>query len=104
VPDPRPAESPRARFEAVDGLRLCILDDDVVVFDPLSWDAHLLNPAARAVLELLLEAPQSESEVEAFLRDVLQPGEQSQAATHARKLIGELQSLGVVRVVSERAC
>jgi PqqD family protein of HPr-rel-A system len=101
VPDPRFAESPRERFAAVDGLRLCVLDDDVVVFDPLSWDAHLLNPAARAVLDLLLEAPQSEAEVEAFLLEALQPGEQTKAMTHARKLVGELQALGLVRVVRD---
>jgi hypothetical protein len=54
------------------------------------------------VLELLLEAPQSEAEVEAFLLEVLEPGEQAEATIHARKLICELQALGLVRVVTGR--
>ena len=92
-------EPPNARFVAVDSLRVRSFDDEAVVFDPLSWDAHLLNPAAIAVLELLLEAPRSEDDVVAFLADALKSEEQPQAAAHARRLIGELQSLGLVRRV-----
>jgi len=87
------------RFVAVEGLRLRNFDDEAVVFDPLSWDAHLLNPAAIAVLELLLEAPESEDAVVAFLTDVLQPEDQPQAPAHAQRLIDELQSLGLVHIV-----
>ena len=89
-------EPPSARFAAVTDLRVRLFDDEAVVFDPLSWDAHLLNPAAFAVLELLLEAPRSEDEVTAFLAKALQAEEHSQVPAHARRLIGELQSLGLV--------
>jgi PqqD family protein of HPr-rel-A system len=92
-------EPPSARFAAVTDLRLRLFDDEAVVFDPLSWDAHLLNPAAFAVLELLLEVPRSEAEVTAFLTEALQAEEHSQVPAHARRLIGELQSLGLVRPV-----
>jgi PqqD family protein of HPr-rel-A system len=88
------------QFAAVDGLRFRHFDDEAVVFDPLSWDAHLLNPAAIVVLELLLESPRSEDEVIAFLAEVLQPDEQAQAPAHARRLIGELQSLNLLRRVA----
>jgi PqqD family protein of HPr-rel-A system len=85
------------KFAAADGLRVRELDDDAVVFEPVSWEAHLLNPAARAVLELLREAARTESEVAAFLRDALQPHERAEAPAHAQRLLGELQSLGLVR-------
>ena len=96
-------EPPNARFVAVCSLRMRSFDDEAVVFDPLSWDAHLLNPAAIAVLELLLEAPRSEDDVVAFLADALKSEEQPQAAAHARRLIGELQSLGLVRLAEPSA-
>jgi PqqD family protein of HPr-rel-A system len=94
--DPPPGE---ARFAPSDGLRLRHFDDEAVVFDPLSWDAHLLNPAAIAVLELLQESSRTEAEITAFLADALQPDEQAQAAAHARRLIDELRLLGLVRPI-----
>jgi PqqD family protein of HPr-rel-A system len=87
------------RFTVVDGLRYRHFDDEAVVFDPLSWDAHLLNPAAMAVLDLLLETPRSEPEVAAFLAEVLQSGDRDNGATHATRLIHDLLSLGLVRPV-----
>jgi PqqD family protein of HPr-rel-A system len=87
------------KFAAAAGLRVREFDDDAVVFEPMSWEAHLLNPAARAVLTLLLERPRTEDEVAAFLADALQPAERAEAAAHAHRLLDELQSLGVVQVV-----
>lgn len=89
------------KFAAADGLRVREFDDDAVVFEPVSWEAHLLNPAARAVLALLLERPHTEVEVAAFLREALLPGERAGAAAHARRLLGELQSLDLVHAVGE---
>ena len=75
-----------------------MFEDEAVVFNPLSWDAHLLNPAAIAVLELLLEAPRFGDEITAFLREALQPDEQPQSSAYAQRLISELQALGLVRL------
>ena len=86
-------------FVAVDGLRIRLFDDEAVVFNPLSWDAHLLNPAAIAVLELLLEAPHSADEVAKFLVVALKAEERDDAAAHAQRLTGELLSLGLVRSI-----
>jgi len=89
-------ESPSRRFIVTNGLRILTFDDEAVVFDPLSWDAHLLNSAAIAVLELLQDEPRTEREVTAFLEDALQPKEQPRAAEHARQLLVELATLGLV--------
>jgi len=89
-------ESPSRRFAVTDGLRILTFDDEAVVFDPLSWDAHLLNNAATAVLELLQDEPRTELEVIEFLADALQPKEQVRAAEHAKQLLVELKTLGLV--------
>lgn len=88
---------------AVDGLLIRHFVDATVVFDPLSWDAHLLNPSAHAVLELLLEAPRSEDEIIEFLEEVLRVEDQPQAAAHGQRLIGELRSLGLIRQAVDSA-
>ena len=83
----------------VDGLRLRRFGDEAVAFNPLSWDAHLLNPAATATLDLLLESPCSEADVVAFLAEVLQPDQRFEAAAHGRRLIEDLTSLGLARPI-----
>ena len=101
-----PSEPPaEVRYAATQGLRIREFEDDGVVFEPVSWEAHLLNPAALAVLELLLEAPRSKSEVAVFLNDALSPDERSRADEHAHRLLAELRSLGLVKIIegSERA-
>jgi len=98
VVEPRSDRSP-PRFTVAEGLRIRSFDDEAVVFDPLSWDAHLLNPAALAVLELLLESSGSEREVAAFLAEALEPGEQSDAAGHAQRVLAELRALGLIHPV-----
>jgi PqqD family protein of HPr-rel-A system len=84
------------RFALANGLRYRFLEDEAVVFDPVSWDAHLLNPAAIAVLQLLHESPKGEGAIIAFLAEAMRPEEQAQAPTHARRLISQLQSLGLI--------
>ena len=77
--------------------------DESVVFNPASWDAHLLNAAAAGILELLAQGPQSASELESFLRAVLLESERPQAAIHAQRLVQELTQLGLVREWREEA-
>lgn len=84
-------------FVASEGLRITEFDDEAVVFDPLSWEAHLLNAAATAVLDLFLSGPQTEQQVQDYLSEVLLPQEQAEAAAHAKHLIRELVSLGLIR-------
>jgi PqqD family protein of HPr-rel-A system len=88
------------RYVAIEGIRALDFDDEWVVFNPQSWDAHLLNPAAVVVLELLGSAAQSEQEIEAYLRDVLIEAEKSAAAQHARRLLDELVQLGLAQRIA----
>lgn len=84
------------RYAAVEGIRALDFGDEWIVFNPLSWDAHLLNAAAAIVLDLLGAEAQSEDEVAAYLHDVLVEDERAAASEHAHRLIGELVQLGLV--------
>ncbi|MCS6944158.1 MAG: HPr-rel-A system PqqD family peptide chaperone [Sutterellaceae bacterium] len=91
------------RYVAAPNLKMHDFDDEVVVFDPLSWDAHVLNAAAAAVLEFLRQAPRTVDDVTALLRTVLREQERTAAAVHARDLLSELSNLCLVRVLDEDA-
>src|SRR5262245_38279882 len=87
------------RYAAVEGIRAFDFDHECIVFNPLSWDAHLLNAAAAAVLDLLGSAPQSAAAVEEFLRDLLVDSEKGEAAGHSQRLLEELSHLGLIQTL-----
>lgn len=91
------------RYAAVEGIRSFDFGDEWIVFNPLSWDAHLLNAAAAIVLELLGGEAQSEAEIAAYLGDLLVDEERTAAPEHARRLIGELVQLGLVHAMAQHA-
>lgn len=76
--------------------RYVLLDDEAVVFDPLSWEVHVLNPAASAIYEFLAEQPRAMSEVTALLAELLVDAEKDAAAVHAERTIDDLARLGLV--------
>ena len=86
-------------FEAAPGLRVITLDDDAVVFNPFSWETHLLNPAAALVLDIAAAAPCTEAAVAEVLAEVLDEDERPLAAEHAHRLLWELAGL---RLLIER--
>jgi len=89
------------RYAAIEGIRAFDFGDECIVFNPLSWDAHLLNPAAVAVLDLLGGNAQTRDDVAAYLRDLLVESEQADAAHHSERLLDELAQLGLVRTVAD---
>jgi PqqD family protein of HPr-rel-A system len=91
------------QYAAAPGVRMLDFGDEWIVFNPLSWDAHLLNAAAAVVLEQLSAQAQTESEVADYLRDLVTDAERAHALTYARRLIGELMQLRLVRLVAADA-
>ena len=67
-----------------------MLDDEAIVFNPFSWETHLLNPAAAIVLESAVSAPCTEAGIRDILVEVLGEQDRPRAAEHARSLLGEL--------------
>lgn len=88
------------RYRVAHGLRWLDFGDESVAFDPLSWDAHVLNASAAAVLELLQE-PRCIEDIAAFLSEALVESERGRAAAHARQLLDDLVGLGLVRELDE---
>jgi PqqD family protein of HPr-rel-A system len=82
------------------GVVIRTFDDDAVVFNPFSWETHLLNPAAALVLELVAAGVCTEHSVCDALLEVLEETERPRAAEHARNLLNELVSL---RLLVEQA-
>lgn len=78
------------------GVRLCMLDDEALVFNPFSWETHLFTPAAAVVLESAASAPCTEDGVRVLLGEVLDEHERPRAAEHARRLLRELTDLRLV--------
>jgi len=89
------------RFVAAGGIRVLNFGDESVVFNPTSWDAHLLNTTAVAVLDLLAQSPRSVDDVELFLNEVLLEAEQVDAAIHARRLLHDFEELGLAHRLKE---
>lgn len=87
--------SPFLRLTFPNGPRL-FFDGEWVVFNPASWEVHILNEAASAVYEYLAQAPRSLQEIECLLQDLLVEDERRGAGEHAQRVIRELASLGLV--------
>src|SRR5215831_15624774 len=88
------------QYAAAPGVRMLDFGEEWIVFNPLSWDAHLLNAAAAIVLEQLSAQPQTEAEVADYLRDLVVDAERAHALSSARRLIGELVQLGLVQLAA----
>ena len=71
-------------------------DDEWVVFNPVSWQVHILNGAASEVFAYLAEAPRSLRQVESLLLELLVTSERHDAGAHAHRVIRELVSIGLV--------
>jgi PqqD family protein of HPr-rel-A system len=86
----RPVE---ARFGLAPGVRVKVFDDEAVVFNPFTWETHVLNPSATLVLERLHAGPCSRHEIEELLAEALSEDDRVHAAQHAKRLLDELCSL-----------
>lgn len=89
------------RFAAVDAMLRIEFDDELLLFNPLSWETHVLNPAAAVVLDLLVQAPRSAREVAAFLAELLCEADRERADEHAATLLRDLAALSLIRAEGE---
>ena len=76
--------------------RLETVGRHLIVFDELSWDTHVLNEAAGALLLSMAEAPRTMREVAALLADLLTESERPRADAYAQATVEQLRSLGLV--------
>jgi PqqD family protein of HPr-rel-A system len=92
-----------ARWRLVDpgGVRIRRFDDEAMVFNPLTWETHLLNGVAMSVLDALVSGPRSEAELVGEIwgdGGNLGPGS---GRDDAERFLHELDALGLVERVGE---
>jgi PqqD family protein of HPr-rel-A system len=94
----------QTKFQAARGLRMVALDDDAVVFNPFSWETHVLNPAAAIVLEFAAAGPAcTEAGVSEVLAEVLDEDERPHAAEHARHVLAQLRELRLLTELTSQS-
>lgn len=92
----RPPATPCWRL--VDSPRTLIVrfDDEYLVFNPLSWDTHMLNQSAASVLEALRASPCSFAELTAGWSE---PESDDLSVHPVATLLHELETMGLVEQV-----
>lgn len=84
------------RYAAAADLTALDYDAEAVVFNGTTWETHVLNPAAAAVLALIAEAPQTVASVAEALAQWLEPEEAADAPAHAARSVAELAELALI--------
>jgi PqqD family protein of HPr-rel-A system len=92
----------RWRLRGQDGLKIARFGFDAVVFNPVSWQTHLVNDSALRVFETLLAGPKPLDEIVSTL------GEGAADAKSAlddlrmiEALLAELEALGLLEKALE---
>jgi PqqD family protein of HPr-rel-A system len=83
------------RFELMPGVKVSVFGDEAVVFNPFSWETHVLNAAATIVLELV-QAGCTAQEAAQILDEVLAEDERASAREYANRLLDDLASLRLI--------
>jgi PqqD family protein of HPr-rel-A system len=95
-----------SRWRLVDpsGIRIRRFGDEALVFNPLSWETHLLNGVAMRVLDALAAGPKDETELVA---EIFEPdpraGEPRSTRDEIARFLDELDGLGLAERVREGA-
>jgi PqqD family protein of HPr-rel-A system len=99
LPAPLPeADAARWRLAMGDAPEPARFDDGALVFNPLTWETHLVNPAAMQILDALRAAPRDT----AALTDVLVAGREldhAERATYAAQVGAALAEMAVLGLV-----
>jgi len=70
--------------------------DEGLVFNPLSWETHLVRDPALRVVELLGSGPRREADLASELGSEYDEPDLASARDRIRPLLDELQGLGLV--------
>ena len=77
------------------------LGRQLLVFNAASYETHLVNEAAGALLQFMADSPRACEELQELLTELLNDHERGGAQAHARSALNQLQSLGLVTAVCE---
>jgi PqqD family protein of HPr-rel-A system len=71
-------------------------DDEALVFNPATWETHLLNDSASIVLDALAAGPQTLAEIVGYVVAAGEVALPEGFADQVGELLGQLESLGLV--------
>jgi PqqD family protein of HPr-rel-A system len=83
-------------FSAPQGLQWEELDDEYIVFNPLSDEVHRLNPAAAAVLAELEAGPLSPDQLTQRLASMFDTGGDTPVQSQLRDILVQFDQVGLV--------
>ena len=83
-------------FKPASPLKVLEFEDGIAVFNSLTWDTHLLNDSAGAVLEFIISAPRTMDDVGSLLEELLDEHSRVDAAQHAETVLAELAQLRLI--------
>jgi PqqD family protein of HPr-rel-A system len=86
------------RFRIGDAVRVHHFGDESVVFNPLTWETHVLNPAASLAVRRLQQDACGIRELSALLEAELEESERASAQQHAASLIDTLRAMHLLSV------
>ncbi|MCU0949493.1 MAG: HPr-rel-A system PqqD family peptide chaperone [Burkholderiaceae bacterium] len=84
-------------YAAAAGLRLRELDDGALAFQPVSWEVHILNPAAAAILLSCQESPRDLDWIAGFIGELTGETDHAKLRRQCVDLLDELGRLGLVQ-------
>jgi PqqD family protein of HPr-rel-A system len=89
----------RWRFACGDAPEPARFADGALVFNPLTWETHLLNPAAMLILDALRTAPRDAGALaDALAAEAdLDAAERAAYAAQVASTLAEMEVLGLVR-------
>jgi PqqD family protein of HPr-rel-A system len=72
-------------------------DDEIALFDPISWDTHILTPAGAAIFSELVLGPRSTAELQALFFDAADDPDAVELGPYFEQALDSLCAAGLVR-------
>lgn len=83
-------------YRSIPELKIADYGEESIVFNGLTWQTHLLNPAAAHILTLCAQDGCTAEQVAEHLCSCLRPDETHEAQTHAQRTLETLEALNLV--------
>ncbi len=92
------AIKPESMLALEEGAKLKPFDRELLVFNPVSWETHLLNEGGALVVAMLADGPQTVEQIQHAYRLAL-PDDESRNSCDAAvvSLLSQLSDLGLIR-------
>lgn len=88
----------RWRLADASGMRVQRFDHEALVFNPLTWETHLLNGVAARVLDAVSTTPRAEADL---VQDLCSAEGAQAMREEITQFLSELEALGLTEAIGE---